>query len=290
MTGIAELNALPVPDFAAALAGVYEHAPWVAEATAALRPFANSKTLLAALSEAVRLAGEARQLELIRNHPDLAGKAALAGDVTAESMVEQSGAGLDRLSVAEFEAFQRLNAAYAARFGHPFIICVRRHTKDSILQQFEHRLAHEPAAERQAALAEIDRIAALRLNELLGGLDVTGRLSTHVLDTHAGTPATDMALELVELAAQGEDRVLVRARTNADGRTDGALIDGRPVPIGRYELRFRVADYYRARGVALAEPPFLDIVPLRFAVAEPEQNYHVPLLVTPWSYSTYRGS
>ena len=95
---------------------------------------------------------------------------------------------------------------------------------------------------------------------------------------------------LVELANLGESRVIARTLTNADGRTDQPLIGGRPLPIGRYELRFSVAKYYAKRNVQLPDPPFLDEIPLRFAISEPEGHYHVPLLVTPWSYSTYRGS
>jgi 2-oxo-4-hydroxy-4-carboxy-5-ureidoimidazoline decarboxylase len=120
-------------------------------------------------------------------------------------------------------------------------------------------------------------------------LPVHGRLSTHVLDTHLGKPAHGVALELYALSRTGADLVASGA-TNADGRTDAPLIGGRPLPIGRYELRFAVGDYFKARGVALADPPFLDVVPLQFAIAEPEGHYHVPLIVTPWSYSTYRGS
>jgi 2-oxo-4-hydroxy-4-carboxy-5-ureidoimidazoline decarboxylase len=82
----------------------------------------------------------------------------------------------------------------------------------------------------------------------------------------------------------------VRATTNRDGRTEAPLIAGRPVPIGRYELRFHIGDYFRQLKARLDDPPFLDLIPVRFAVAEPEGHYHVPLLVTPWSYSTYRGS
>jgi 2-oxo-4-hydroxy-4-carboxy-5-ureidoimidazoline decarboxylase len=88
----------------------------------------------------------------------------------------------------------------------------------------------------------------------------------------------------------GERRLIERAVTNRDGRTDRPLIDGRPIPIGRYELRFAVGDYFARRGVLLADPAFLDVVPVRFSVAEPEGHYYLPLLVTPWSYSTYRGS
>ena len=110
-----------------------------------------------------------------------------------------------------------------------------------------------------------------------------------MLDTHLGQPAQGVALELHALSGTGADLVTT-GTTNADGRTDAPLIAGRPLPIGRYELRFAVGDYFKARGVALADPPFLDMVPLRFSIAEPEGHYHVPLIVTPWSYSTYRGS
>ena len=120
-------------------------------------------------------------------------------------------------------------------------------------------------------------------------LPVHGRLSTHVLDTHRGKPAEGVAFELHMLSGSRADLVTAGA-TNADGRTDAPLIAGRPLPIGTYELRFAVGDYFKARGVTLSDPPFLDVVPLRFSIAEPEGHYHVPLVVTPWSYSTYRGS
>ena len=117
-----------------------------------------------------------------------------------------------------------------------------------------------------------------------------GRLSTHVLDTHSGRPAAGISVELTELSDLGQSRVVARAITNSDGRTDQPLIGGRPVPIGRYELTFRVGAYFADRGVPLSDPPFLDRIPLQFAVSDPEGHLHVPLLVTPWSYATYRGS
>jgi 2-oxo-4-hydroxy-4-carboxy-5-ureidoimidazoline decarboxylase len=83
---------------------------------------------------------------------------------------------------------------------------------------------------------------------------------------------------------------VTRTITNSDGRTDQPLIGGRPIPIGCYQLTFRVGQYFTARHVATADPPFLDLIPLRFSVSEPEAHLHVPLLVTPWSYATYRGS
>lgn len=290
---LATLNSAPREKFVEALGGIFEHAPWVAEAAAAARPFASLGALYAALGDAVRKAEPARILALIQGHPDLAGKAARAGALTPDSTAEQAGAGLDRLSEEEYAAFHRLNDAYRARFGFPFIVCVRRHTKDSILAQFERRLAHDATAELEAAVGEIMRIAALRLDQHVAApdrLNVHGRLSTHVLDTHAGRPARGLAIELVELAAAGAPRTVARATTNADGRTDRPLIAGRPVPIGCYELRFQVGAYFSAHGVPVSDPPFLDVVPVRFGVAEPEASYHVPLLVTPWSFGTYRGS
>jgi 2-oxo-4-hydroxy-4-carboxy-5-ureidoimidazoline decarboxylase len=290
---LADLNACSTDDFVAALANVFEYSPWIAERAAAARPFAGVTQLFEAMTAAVDQAAPERRLALIRAHPDLADKTQRAEGLTAESSGEQNSVGLDRLSDAEYEAFGRVNDAYRAKFGFPYIVCVRRQTKDSILRDFERRLPNDADAEMQRSIEEISRIAALRLDALVTSddrLKVHGRLSTHVLDTHGGRPAAGIALELVELSDLGAARVVTRAITNADGRTDQPLIHDRPVPIGRYELTFSVGRYFAERGVALSDPPFLDRIPLRFSVSEPEGHLHVPLLVTPWSYATYRGS
>jgi len=290
---LADLNAADEAGFMAALGDVYEHAPWVAQAASRQRPFVTLTALHNAMMAAVRAAPADQQVALIKGHPDLAGKAARAGAMTVDSKAEQASAGLDRLSETEFAQFHRLNNAYREKFGIPFIICARRHSKDSILQQFERRLQNSAAAETETALGEIFRIAALRLDQRLEAadrLDVHGRLSTHVLDTHSGRPAAGVAIELLELSVSGEPRVIARGMSNRDGRTDAPLIRERPLPIGRYELRFHVGDYFARLKARQDDPPFLDVVPVRFAIAEPEGHYHVPLLVTPWSYSTYRGS
>jgi len=290
---LADLNAADDAGFMAALGDVYEHAPWVAQAASRQRPFVTLTALHNAMMAAVRAAPADQQVALIKGHPDLAGKAARAGAMTVDSKAEQASAGLDRLSETEFAQFHRLNNAYREKFGIPFIICARRHSKDSILQQFERRLQNSAAAETDTALGEIFRIAALRLDQRLEAadrLDVHGRLSTHVLDTHSGRPAAGVAIELLELSVSGEPRVIARGMSNRDGRTDAPLIRERPLPIGRYELRFHVGDYFARRKARQDDPPFLDVVPVRFAIAEPEGHYHVPLLVTPWSYTTYRGS
>jgi len=116
-----------------------------------------------------------------------------------------------------------------------------------------------------------------------------GKLSTHVLDTAHGRPAANVAIELY--AVDGASRaLLLRATTNLDGRCDAPLLAGEAFQTGRYELVFAAGDYFAALGVALPEPRFVDRVTIAFGVADPSQNYHVPLVVTPWSYSTYRGS
>ncbi len=288
-----ELNVADQRAFVEALGNIYEHAPWVAEAAARKRPFRTLAALTEALQEAVQAAPEAQQRVLIAGHPDLAHRAVRFQTLTANSRREQIGAGLDQLSDEEFERFHRLNTAYRARFKFPFIICVRRHTKDSILREFDRRSRNDVTNERNAALREIFRIAQLRLDQHVKGPDrlrVHGRVSTHVLDTLNGRPAGGIAVELDIVSETGVRQVIARANTNADGRTDRPLIAEEPVPIGCYELRFAIGAYFAAQKLTLPDPAFLDVVPVRFSVAEAEGYYHVPLLTTPWSYTTYRGS
>lgn len=119
--------------------------------------------------------------------------------------------------------------------------------------------------------------------------DAMGQLTTHVLDTAAGSPAAGVVIELFALSDGGENR-LCRVETNNDGRCDGPVAAGDGFRAGVYELRFHVGDYFRARGQTLPSPAFLDVVPIRFGIASPGEHYHVPLLISPFAYSTYRGS
>jgi 5-hydroxyisourate hydrolase len=114
-----------------------------------------------------------------------------------------------------------------------------------------------------------------------------GRLTTHVLDTASGKPAAGLTIELYRVG-EPDERLAV-ATTNADGRVDRPLLEGADLTKGVYELRFHAGDYLR-RSASLADPPFLDVVPIRFGVAAPDEHYHVPLLLSPYGYSTYRGS
>lgn len=162
-----QLNSLSRDEFVRIVGPVFEQSPWIAVAAWAKRPFASVEALHAALCETVRAAGEQRQLALIRSHPDLIGKLALAGQLTKESSNEQASAGLDKLSPEEVELFQTNNAAFKAKFGFPFIICARLNKKEAILKGFKVRLQNSRGQEIQTALEEIGKIAYLRLQDIV---------------------------------------------------------------------------------------------------------------------------
>jgi 2-oxo-4-hydroxy-4-carboxy-5-ureidoimidazoline decarboxylase len=287
-----QLNALDEPGFVGSLDGVFEHAPWVAAGAVRSRPFATVSDLHDGLMRVVRQRQGAELLAFLNAHPVLGGKDAKAGAVTAESAEEQASIGVVSLAGDEARTLAELNASYLAKFGFPFIICARRHTRPSILRELRGRMANRVDQEVANNLAEIEHITRLRLVDRVTGAgmpNVFGRLSTHVLDTHAGQPAQGVRIELFECSLAGPQRV-AEATTNAEGRTNQPLLANAPLRIGTYELVFHISAYFRARGVIGAVQPFLDEVCIRFGVSEPEGHYHVPLVATPWSYSTYRGS
>jgi 2-oxo-4-hydroxy-4-carboxy-5-ureidoimidazoline decarboxylase len=163
-----ELNGLSTAGFVSALGAIYEHAPWVAKSVAGFRPFASVAALHRAMSKAVDTAMPKQKLDLVTGHPDLGGKLARAGKLEAASASEQAGLGLDRLSDEEFAAFDGMNTAYRAKFGFPFVIAVKRHTRASVLAAFAERLGNTPEVELNAALAEVHAIARFRLDGLFG--------------------------------------------------------------------------------------------------------------------------
>ena len=163
---LASLNAADRAAFTAALGHLFEHSPWVAEATWAKRPFASAEALHAALGATMRAASRDRQLALIRAHPDLAGRLAQQKKLTTESTREQASAGLDQLTDAELADFTARNDTYQAKFGFPFIICARLNAKASILEAMRQRVGNPPDAEFATALGEIEKIAWLRLQDV----------------------------------------------------------------------------------------------------------------------------
>ena len=164
-----ELNALDRVAFVARFGGIFEHSPWVAERTWPERPFKDVAALHAGMAAAMRAANDEEKLGLLRAHPMLAGKEMTEGRLTADSKGEQGSAGLDRLSPDEFKRLAELNTSYSAKFGFPFIIAVRGRNKEQILAAFETRLKNEAKAEFEAALAEVEKIARIRLDRLFGG-------------------------------------------------------------------------------------------------------------------------
>lgn len=163
-----ELNALSREDFTRLLGGVFEHSPWVASQAWEQRPYASMAALHTVMCARVDAAGTDAQLALIRAHPQLAGKAAIRGELTEASASEQHGAGLDRCSPEEYRQLHELNERYEQRFGFPFILAVRGHTRASILASMAARLHNSREAELAEALRQVQRIAALRLAAIIG--------------------------------------------------------------------------------------------------------------------------
>lgn len=164
---IAEINSFERGEFVRAIGPIFEHSPWIAEMTWTKRPFSNVEQLHRALCDTVKNSGEEKKLALIRAHPDLGGKLALANTLTRESANEQAVASLDKLTSDEIEFFQKNNAAYRAKFGFPFVICARFNKKRAILEGFERRLKNSREREIKTALEEIFKIAELRLRDLI---------------------------------------------------------------------------------------------------------------------------
>ncbi|MFM7007816.1 MAG: 2-oxo-4-hydroxy-4-carboxy-5-ureidoimidazoline decarboxylase [Betaproteobacteria bacterium] len=287
-----KLNTCSSQDFIAAMAEVFEHAPWVAEAVVAERPFEHADALHTAMLSKVLALPSDDMIKLLAGHPELAGAHARLGQMTKDSVREQGGLSLQTLNEADARQWDALNLAYRDKFGFPFILCISRHSRTSALREFEARLKNDRQTELRLALSEIGRITRLRMGARVadhGMLGLTGVLSTHVLDTANGRPAEGVHVQLYEVQNDGARRLLVDAKTDMRGRTAKPLLSGMPLRIATYELVFHIGDYFMKAGNIKGDWPFLDVIPVRFNIKDPEGNYHVPLTATPWSYSTYRG-
>jgi OHCU decarboxylase len=161
------LNSLDGAEFIRLIGPVFEHSPWIAAAASSKRPFRSLDDLHGVLCGIVGAAGEEKQVALICAHPDLVGRAALAGSLTAASKAEQAVAGLDRLNAEEVAEFERFNRAYREKFGFPFVLCARLNKKQAILDAFPVRLTHDRETELNTALEEIYKIAYFRLRDIV---------------------------------------------------------------------------------------------------------------------------
>lgn len=279
------INTLCVDAFTALLGGVFEHSSWVARAAWTARPFVSVPALHATMVSVVANSGVELQLALLRAHPELA----QSGPLTAASSAEQTGIGLDRLGSDEAAAFDTLNTEYRTRYGFPFIIAVRgQRDRAAILAALSAQLAHSPEQEIAAALAEVAKIARFRLDDLIRPPAVeTGRLTVHALDTALGRPAVGLTLSLFRIG--NVVRTLLGVwHTNADGRCDNPLLAGDALLPGTYEVVFDVRTWRETAGAG--EAGFYDLIPIRFCITDPSAHYHIPLLLSPYGYSTYRGS
>jgi 2-oxo-4-hydroxy-4-carboxy-5-ureidoimidazoline decarboxylase len=164
---LASLNTMSAAAFTDALGAIFEHSPWVAQRAAADRPFSSVADLHAAMANVVRHAPDEEKLALIRAHPELAGKAAMRGELTVESTREQRGAGLDQCSPEEFAQVQDLNQRYNAKFGFPFVIAVKGHDRHSILAHFTRRLENDQAVEANECIEQIIKIGGFRLHDIV---------------------------------------------------------------------------------------------------------------------------
>ena len=285
----AALGHLPKEEFAKTLGGIYEKSIWVAEAAFEAGPFDNLTDIAKAMAAVVASASDEQQLALLNAHPDLAGKAAVAGALTVASSEEQAKAGLDSLTEAEMETFTRLNTEYRAKFGFPFIIAVRNATKRTILGAFEGRISNSIGVEKLQCLAQVGKIAWMRLLNVAKPAP-TGFLTCHILDTARGCPAAGLRLTLSRLH-DNRSELLGEWVTNSDGRLPGGpALKGESFQAGTYCWNFYAGDYFAANCLPISGQPFLDMIPLHFGIDNPEDHYHVPLLCSPWSFSTYRGS
>jgi 2-oxo-4-hydroxy-4-carboxy-5-ureidoimidazoline decarboxylase len=256
-----------------------------------MRPFENISSIYDAIYTKIRMLSHQQLVTLICSLPkiqELTIGQGLSGHTIGEHSPLASLSQTQRVELAD------LNSQYFDKFGFNFVLALRRHTNASILRTLRSRLKSDsPAEELQRNVLELLLVVRLRLVESISGPGapkVHGSITSHVLDTTIGLPAVGVKLELYELGTS-EPMLLASSKTNSGGRTPASLIANQPLRIGTYELRFYVAEYFDSRVPATTQGlPFLDIIPIRFIISEPESHYHIPLLVTPYSYSTYRGS
>ncbi len=280
------LNALPEDAFDAVTAPLFEDAPWVTAGLARARPFASLTALHAAALVRLHAVDDAAKDTFLRGHPMLS-PAALRRGVTAESTAEQRSAGIDGLGEADTAMLDAANAAHQARHGIPFILAVRGASLATILAAMRRRVVASVAQERAEALREVEVISWLRLLDRVEPAG-TGGISTHVLDTVRTRPGAGLDGELWHVPHDAEPRLMARFVTDGDGRS-ATMLGGGALVSGAYELRLAVAAYLAGNGAATPDRSFLPELSVRFAVLNPEEHFHVPVLLSNGAYTAYRG-
>ena len=283
---IDQLNRLGQTEFVRALVAIYDQAPWVAEAAWTRRPFTDSAHLHAVLCEAVKAAPEPDRVALVRAQPDLVGRAMRANRALPELPGDKDAPGLSKLSIIEIEAFQKKNGEYRYKFGFPFVISANQRSKAEIFAEIDRRLNQTPAQELEEALAEIAKIAWLRLGNLVAGQGAYARMTIQVLDQVNGLPAERMTVELWDV--QGDKSFLITSRlTNIDGRTEEPLLASPELKPGEFILQLYVGEYFAARGSAGSS--FLHRVQVRFTVTDTHRSWNLIVACAPGGYSFWRA-
>ncbi|GFH56242.1 hypothetical protein CTEN210_12718 [Chaetoceros tenuissimus] len=296
---VPELLAQPKEQVLEFLGKIYEHSAWIAEKFYQENiekedydgNIQNVNDLFLAMQSIVDNSSTEEKLELLKAHPDLCAKIDQLKSLTEESQEEQSKAGLASMTDEERSKFGALNEEYKSKFGFPFILAARNATKYTVLSAIEGRVHLTRDVEFAGALVQVSKIAWMRL---LAALDTSGHkgfLTCHVLDTQNGCPAEGMRIHLHRLSPPEHAGFVKEFITNDDGRLDGGpALKGEEFIVGTYEWTFYAGDYFARKNAKTSGVPFLNEIPLRFGIDDPAEHYHVPLLVSPWSYSTYRGS
>jgi 2-oxo-4-hydroxy-4-carboxy-5-ureidoimidazoline decarboxylase len=278
-----DVNKMNLDAFVAAFGDVIEFTPAAAKNAYTKRPFATVTALHEALFDGLRLLPRAEQHAFFKRLSDIGENAV---PFTAASTSEQSKSGISSLDKAGLALLHALNTAYRAKFDMSYTICVRRNTVPVIFSELERRLNNTKDVELATAIQEQFLITRLRIGEQVSGPGapkIYGDVTAHVLNAMIGKPANGVTVALYEVLGE-ESRKVSEAVTNVDGRAD--VLKGQPVPIGRYELRFALGDYFRKNTTPAVEP-FFDVAPMRLFISKPEDSYHVPMIATPFNYSTH---
>lgn len=290
MLNIQDVNNLSNEEFVAQLGDVYEHAPWVMEATAKSRPFSSRLDLYSASVAVLKQAKKEEQLALLCGHPELARPDLNEGQITADSEQEQKSLDLMSLSGDPKRKLNSISNAYKDRHGFPAVVCVREHSDlTSVISEIERRISRSSKVEFNEALGEVMKISWNRIRDRVeAGRSKPGYLTTHVLDTANGTAAAGLGFEL-SFIKRGVHSPIFAGFTDNDGRSDGPILDGSDFTQGEFELIFRAGDYLRKANPEVKRKYFGD-VPIRVLIDAPDEHYHVPLILSHWGYTTYRGS
>lgn len=278
-----QVNRMGLDAFVATFGDVIEFMPAAAKEAFTKRPFATVTALHESLFDNLRLAPPAEQHAFFRRLSDIGENAV---PFTAASTSEQAKASISSLDAPALARLHALNVAYRAKFDMSYTICVRRNTVQRIFDELERRLHNEKDVELATAVQEEYLITRIRVAEQVSGPGapkIYGDITTHVLDAMIGKPAKGVRVELYDVGWDNPRKVS-QAITSADGRAE--LMKERPVPIGRYELRFAMGDYFRKSRTPISKS-FFDVVPMRLSISKPEESTHVPLIATPFNYSTH---